>query len=52
MFGGTGGDEIKTDQNLDGTTSTSTDNTNFIFGDDGYITGSARSSIRAISAPV
>ena len=32
------GDVIKTDQNPDGTTSTSTDNTNFIFGDDGYIT--------------
>ena len=38
VFGGTAGDVIKTDQNLDGTTSTSTDNTNFIFGDDGYIT--------------
>ena len=38
VFGGTAGDVIKTDQELDGTTSTSTDNTNFIFGDDGYIT--------------
>ena len=52
VFGGTGGDVIKTDQNLDGTTSTSTDNTNFIFGDDGYITWVGTSSIRATSAPV
>ena len=38
VFGGSMGDVIKTDQNPDGTTSTSPDNTNFIFGDDGYIT--------------
>ena len=38
VFGGTAGDVIKTDQELDGSTSTSPDNTNFIFGDDGYIT--------------